>query len=182
MIPALDGVTGQLPVGRYPCTPLQVQARFVDVGNPDAEAIRRPIWAHWCYLTSLLREVVPVCAAWLGGGFITGKPDPADVDSVYLIRDADLDSLTDPDERRFVSLFTRPNLLKSRGYDVDAYVLSWRPNPEVGPRDALDVAYLQTRGYWDDFWQRIRPPPAAPGDAALPGRGYLEVILDGFTV
>lgn len=183
MIPQLTAA-GHLPVGRYPCEPLAVQQRFVDHQEFAGSTTRAGRWKDWCDVTQALRATVPVCAAWLGGSYISGKVDPDDVDSVYLIRDSDIAAVADPIGKQVLGLVAN-NMLKAAGYEVDSFVVHWRPNPTRAPRDNLDVKYLASRGYWDDFWQRLRagaktaPPVMAD---ALPRRGYLEVTLDGFSV
>ena len=67
---------------------------------------------------------------------------------------------------------------------VDAYLLGWRqlisPDPGHNPDHSF---YYVMRGYWDDWWMRLRNQAGAgqPIDLeALPRRGYVEVILDGY--
>lgn len=76
--------------------------------------------------------------------------------------------------RRFGALGTAP----------DAYLLGWRqlisPDPGHNPDHSF---YYVMRGYWDDWWMRLRNQAGAgqPIDLeALPRRGYVEVILDGY--
>ena len=50
------------------------------------------------------------------------------------------------------------------------------------PREEPSFYYVM-RGYWDDWWMRLRNQAGAgqPIDLeALPRRGYVEVILDGY--
>lgn len=66
------------------------------------------------------------------------------------------------------------------GLQVDAFLIPWHPDgTELGgsPR------YATERTRWDDFWQRKvakadRNPPQRWH--AMPVRGYVEVIIDGY--
>ena len=85
-IPALVG--GHLPLGRWPATPDEVAATFVP---PHATAKRQQIWADWNTLTDAVKSAVgQLPAAWLSGSYFTEKPEPGDIDCVYLIDTARL--------------------------------------------------------------------------------------------
>lgn len=132
---------------------------------------------------SLIRSAVPVCALWVSGSYLTDKDDPADVDALLVFNEDDINQITDPSVRR---LLTRPGFLRLRqrlNLRVDPFALVWRARP--GPTPTwLDRAYLMDRGYWDDWWLRMRTVPkgtAPTRNCALPRRGYVEVILDGYS-
>lgn len=131
-----------------------------------------------------VRLVVPICAAWISGSYLTDKDDPADVDVVLVFNEDDINGLTDPAHRRLV---TRPGLQRLatvRNLRVDPFALIWRARPDPAAITPPDSRYLMNRGYWDDFWLRMRTVPkgATPTRAcALPRRGYVEVILDGYS-
>lgn len=183
--PALPSLVGGfLPVGRYRCDQAAVQSMFVDDPMFVASSTRAKIWGDWERVTAVLRSQVPVCAAWLGGSFTTSKLDPSDVDVIYVIEDeiVDFARATDPRASAVLDVIVQ-NLARCEGYGIDTYLLPWRVNPERGPRDSRDRTYAFWRGYWDDFWLRTlsgpKTMPRVRADA-LPRRGYLEVILDGY--
>ncbi|MDR0593747.1 MAG: hypothetical protein LBG60_10930 [Bifidobacteriaceae bacterium] len=186
-IPQFDD-EGFLPPGRYRALGDEVRARFVDPYPPDSP--RRAIWEDWLTVTELLKATVgTVCAAWIGGSFLSAKPAPDDIDSLYVVPEASLAAIAETDPRaKTLQLVTGhgPHGIRARyGLRVDTYLLSWALNPAGAPRTQADVLYCQWRGYWDDFWLRRRsgakmdvPRP----EDALPRRGYVEVILDGYNV
>jgi len=66
------------------------------------------------------------------------------------------------------------------GLQVDAFLIQWHP---TGTQLGGDPSYVGQRGTWDDFWQRkvAKPDRNPPQRAhAMPVRGYLEVIIDGY--
>lgn len=169
-IPPLS--SGSLPMGRWACTEQEVGQAFTQgTGRGD-------IWSEWQQLTGALRQVVGgVAAAWLSGSFVTNKPDPGDIDCLYVIDTAHLAAVTDAQHQAFIDVVTRSRVKARFGLRVDSYILEWAPYQ--GPQPPVWAnGYLQTRGYWDDFWGRIRDPDARL--ASIPRRGYLEVILDGY--
>lgn len=181
MIPPLTPGGVGLPVGRFPCDVAEIEAAFVDAFPGST---RRPlVWEHWLTATELLRSHVGVRYAWLGGSFLTDKPEPDDLDVVYWAEDVDLDAAqANPVSAGVIETFARSGL-KAHGYQLDTFVVAWRSNPEAFARGPLDVAYYRSRGYWDDLWVRLRSgPKGAPRVRldSIPRRGYLEVTLDGF--
>lgn len=186
MIPALvPQVSGPayLPVGRYRCDPDEVEARFVNGHGTD----RQEVWNDWQTVVAALRSVLPVCAAWVAGSFPSDKPDPDDVDSVFLLPYNDIMRIrqSDPQGSQFLDLMAQNRLRDQFGLRVDTFQLSWPINPRTAPQTPAHYQYLGWRGLWDDFWVRRRSgsktaPPVLSD--ALPRRGYLEVILDGFAV
>lgn len=180
-LPGLDGLA--IPPGRFRVTTEDIVATWLDAPQLAQSTTRRPIWEHWMEAQARLREVVPVAMAWLGGSFLSPKLDPGDLDCVWVIDETMLTVAgMDPDRARLIALFAN-NQLQNVGIPVDSFVLAWRRRPGTRPRDPLDHQYLQARGYWDDFWQRTRTGTKGSEphrDDALPRRGYLEVVLDGF--
>lgn len=174
---------GAIPPGRFRATLDEVAAAWVEAPVFAESATRREIWSEWLEAVQALRGAVPVIAAWLGGSFLSPKLDPGDLDCVWVIDDVTLAATRlDLERARLTGLFAQ-NKLQSVGMRVDSYVLAWRRRPGAAPRDELDWQYLRYRGYWDDFWQRARSGPkgSEPTRAdAVPSRGYLEVMLDGF--
>ncbi len=185
-IPSLTS-EGFLPLGRYAATADETHDRYVTpypAANP-----RHKIWGDWLTVTDLLHQAVgSVSAAWLGGSFLSDKDEPDDIDCLYVVPAANLAAVAGKPEAKVLQLLTDhgpTGLQQTYGLRVDSYLLPWPLNPHNGPQTSDDYAYVQSRGYWDDFWQRRRsggkmdtPKP----EDGLPRRGYVEVILDGYTV
>lgn len=182
---AIDSGTGDLLPGRTRCSVAEFEQAFVHDPRFAGSSCRAALFGQWTDSVNLLRNVVGhVCAAWIGGSFLSAKLDPGDIDSVYVIEDATIDTscASDPQRQRLLAAFAQ-NQLGALGWNIDSFILAWRVNAHPAPQSPDDASYLQNRGYWDDFWQRRRSGPkgATPVRAdALPLRGYLEVILDGF--
>jgi hypothetical protein len=129
-----------------------------------------------------------VSAAWLGGSFLSAKESPDDIDCLYVVPPKSLAAAAEGPGAKVLQLLTdhgSTGLRDTYGVRVDSYVLSWPLNPANGPRTPGDVVYSQQRGYWDDFWQRRRSGgkmSAPKPEDGLPRRGYVEVMLDGYTV
>lgn len=167
---------GHLPQGRWACSEVEVHGAYV-AGRPgDREAI----WQEWQQVTSALRSVVgEVAACWLSGSFFTDKPSPADIDCVYVVDTARLSAAASSNQQHaaFLQLVNTSGVKQAFGVRVDTYILEWMPSP--GSQPAVGTgSYLQSRGYWDDLWCRLKDADLRLG--SIPRRGYLEVHLDGY--
>lgn len=160
-----------------------VQAQFVDHQDVADSLTRAMIWSDFQRATGKLREVIPVCAIWIGGSFVSAKVDPSDIDVIYIVSAHGYAQLQDDKARRRVALFSKAGELKAKGIRVDSYVLNWTPIAEPHPDNPAHTPYLKWRGYWDDFLQRHTLDKNQPLDrlSSVPARGYLEVIADGFS-
>ncbi|SKF67773.1 Uncharacterised protein [Mycobacteroides abscessus subsp. bolletii] len=125
-----------------------------------------------------LRSVVPVCAVWLSGSYFTSKELPSDIDATIVISDHLVDALSGS-KRLLVTPQGIRRLAAHLDVRVDAYLLSWRCIPEPDAGNPIHSQYYFQRGYWDDWWMRLRS--SVPDEGALPQRGYVEVILDGYS-
>lgn len=170
-------VDGRLPPGRYSCDIAEVRRRF------GGSSRREKLVDDLELAIEVLRGIVGVVpCVWVGGSFVSGKAIPSDIDAVFLVEEDHLTDAVASDPANNVRLgeFARSGL-KRRGVEVDSYLLAWRPNPSSQPRDNGDLEYLRARGYWDDFWLRERAGAPQPvREDALPMKGYLEVMVDGF--
>lgn len=170
-IPTLEA--GNVPLGRWACTVEEVENMYVQPGT------REDLWSDWTTLTGALRALVgTVPAAWLSGSFISEKEHPGDIDCLYVIDTDDVLRVMNGGglDASLLTSMARGQVKHTLGLNVDSYILEWCPTP--GPRaDAPDSYYL-TRGYWDDFWGRLRN--SDPRLESLPRRGYLEVVIDGY--
>lgn len=109
-----------------------------------------------------------VSAYWIGGSFVSGKDRPADIDFTAIIDGGsstpDSSALADwTNPAKKWAHQVHPDV--GRLLQLDAYGLVKLPDRHPGMDD-----YHQTRGYWDDWWQRSR----ATGEALA--RGYVEVV------
>ncbi|HJX78592.1 DUF6932 family protein [Glutamicibacter sp.] len=142
---------------------------------------RQQIWDHFVKATAMLRDSLPIAAVWIGGSFVTNKPEPNDIDAVYILNQNKYSTLDDFGKRRIAG-FAEDGWLFDRGIRVDSHVVDWFPHSELDMEDPSQGPYLKSRGYWDDFLQRYAVDKLAEltEDSAIPKRGYLEVILDGY--
>lgn len=181
MIPELTA-DGFLPLGRYRATEGEIEDRFV-TGIPTPR--RAEVWSHWLQATSHLRALVPVCAAWLGGSFLSQKPEPDDVDVLYVIGSRELLAARfgNPAAANVLAAFSTARQVRAMsGLRVDTFIHSWTRNSSTDlPRLTHGESYMG-RGYWDELWsRRLNGPKGSRSDAdAVPSRGFLEVVLDGY--
>lgn len=178
LLPELEVQSGALPSGRYRVTREQMQERFTSTPR------RAELWDHWTTATELLQSHVQVCAAWIGGSYLTSKPEPGDIDCVYIIDSHHIETATG-EARQVLEAFARQSVIRQVfGLELDTFILEWRAsatplrsNPEVR-------SYHQVRGYWDDLWSKMRSAHKGAEPKRLdshPRRGYVEVILDGYS-
>ena len=175
MVPDFEQ-SGNLPRGRFCATVQEVEDILVKGPEFTNSTTRDSVWNDFTLLVdSIRRKRVKVPAAFIGGGFVTKALNPEDIDAAILI---DTSRITNPATLAAVQqIVTDP---KAAGLKVDAFLIQWYPD---GTENGRDPSYLATRGKWDDFWQRDVPkaeriPPQR--SHAMPVRGYLEVILDGY--
>lgn len=185
VIPAIAAGNHVLDLGRHPASLGEIESRFVNDPAFAGSSTRAAIWQEFISATELLRRNVSVAAVWIGGSFTSTKLDPGDIDCTYLIDvQHAVDAHSDPARAGVLAQFATPNSLKPLGYRVDHFICVWRdvPDPAIVPRTGPEWDYYRMRGHWDDWWQRERVSPAGTfaRDDALPRRGYLEVVLDGF--
>lgn len=141
---------------------------------------REVLWRDWETLTAALRSLVgTIPAAWMSGSFVSDKVNPGDIDCLYVVDTEDVQSVVNaggPDASLLMAMVSGPQVRGRLGLNVDSYLLEWCPTP--GPRRDAPPDYYESRGYWDDFWARRRDTD--PRLDAIPRRGYLEVIIDGY--
>lgn len=184
MLPVLDSTTGLIPFGRYNVTLDDIKRYYVDDVRFATSSTRAPIWSDFGEATKGLRSIVPVVCVWIGGSFLTCKIDPDDIDLVYWCHDTELSNVTDPRARHLLQEFAHNRIRAGTELRVDTRICPWHMDPEADKRATLEHQnYSQHRGFWDDFWMRMRSGPKdqpAQLTDALPKRGYFEVCLDGF--
>ncbi len=141
-----------------------------------ASTTREAVWSNFLTVVALIgRKKVRVPAAFVGGSFVTSVIDPSDVDAAIVI---DSSRITNPTTLTAVRQIVHEP--KSQGLQVDSFLILWSPDGSHGGQEA---SYLSERGKWDDFWQRsVAKKDRLPSQRshAMPKRGYLEVVLDGY--
>ncbi len=187
----LDSTTGYPRLGRHVVKLEDVRAQLVDAPEYAGSVTRAAVWDDLETAIGLLANAVLVHALWIGGSFVSDKLDPGDVDVAFVVNQRDLRARS-VDDRKVVESFARRDRdafgrpVPAHGLRVDSFIIRWEPfaelDPWKGPPEHRE--YAASRGYWDDFWGRVRQTPkAAPTiwKDALPRRGYLEVVINDFT-
>lgn len=180
MLPEL-GPDGMLPPGRYRVTQDEIRARFVD-GHGQGRAA---LWRDWEVATKMLGRHVCVNAAWLYGTFLSDFDDPAVVQCVYWAEDHELGKARlDPVVAKVLRAYALPGQVQRVvGVKVDTALVAWHCQPDMHNRDEYFAQYTTRRGLFDDVLQRVPSGPrgAEPGrEDAVPRRGYVEVLIDGY--
>lgn len=176
MLPGL--IDGALPTGRWTCRPEDLNSVHM---LPDSTH-RAAIWREWTELTGAVQEATgAVAACWLGGSYFTDKAEPADIDCVYVIDHERLSAArAGTSHAQLLDIVAKSQVKDVFELRIDSFVLSWWPRGGVHRgSDVRRESYLETRGYWDDLWLRKRSTGAR--ESKIPSRGYVEVILDGYT-
>lgn len=170
---------GDLPRGRFCASLDDVEKRFVTDAAYDGSNTREQIWSDFNDLVELIKRIrVRVPAAFIGGSFVTDKLDPSDVDVAFLV---DTSRITNPNT--YGQLQQRVADPKANnGLQVDSFLIPWHPDgSELGGNHP---SYAIERSRWDDFWQRkVALADRIPHERshAMPVRGYVEVIIDGYS-
>jgi hypothetical protein len=186
VLPSLDTSTGLLPVGRHVCAADEVESMFVSDAAFSESVSRRQIWSDWTDALALLQSAVPVHAVWIGGSFTTSKLDPGDIDVLYVVNAEAVRALQGEQETKIVNIFNTPGQVKAElALNVDTYLLFWEciQFPLPYGMNVFQDQHYRTRGYWDDWWQRVQQgpkgSPPVPADT-VPRRGYLEVPVSDY--
>lgn len=177
-IPGLLAETGALPPGRYNTTLESVQAKF---GTSTDRRVK--LWGDLLVATELIREHVSVCAVWLGGSYFTTKPDPDDIDCVFIVEASAAESAAGESADIVGAFASGKTVRRALGLELDTFILPWAPNASTGLSHPFVRDYYRTRGYWDDLWSKRRSGSKGSDPVKLdshPRRGYVEVILDGY--
>lgn len=166
-----------LPFGRHSCT----LSEFASSAFVTRNETRSEIWTGFSLLLDALRDCVgEVAACWIGGSYLLDSESPSDIDCLFIIDHERLNAARlDSEQRGVISTIANSGVKQAWDLPVDTYILEWHPRAGVDEGTALrKEQYLQYRGYYDDFWSRIRSPNIR--QASIPQRGYLEVIIDGY--
>lgn len=163
MIPRLDA-TGFLPLGRHQATWSEIEDRFCFSDH------RRYLYDECRRLATVAQAVPPgLSAVWLGGSFVSAKPEPSDIDAVF-VRNEELDAQLGEVDMKVVDAFA-DGVLSSV---VDSVILGWRHRSD----DCHGGPDYEARGFFDFRMSRVKGLPQP--DLGCPRKGYLEVIIDGY--
>jgi hypothetical protein len=182
----LRSAEGLLPLGRYLCDLDELEAEFVDDAQFAGSSTRGEIFTHLLAVIEMFKEFSAdlIESIWIGGSFVTDKPDPDDIDCLFVLNGAVFDGLSNS-KRQNVQKFNRKGMVRDKlSLRVETFILvrvafanPWERggvHPDAAP-------YTQVRGAWDDWWLRVRtgegPDDPPRIESAEPKRGYLEVLL-----
>ena len=172
---------GSPTLGRHTVSLSDVQATYVNAPMFRGDQRRSLIWDNFLALVARVRRTVPVNAVMMGGSFTTWKQTPADIDVVFVLDKRHTARLSDPRDIKFLTALSSGTSARIRGWGIDSYILDWEAIPTTTKDNPLHFGYLVSRGYWDDWLQRSHSKTEEPSTGhAVPRRGYLEVIVDGY--
>ena len=146
VIPPTFTVDGALPPGRHLSDVDGVRTRLVEPF--PASSTRRSLYDAWRVRRQTLFGIVQVEMEWVNGSFVTAKHAPNDIDVTTFITDDNMAAVS-VDQRQAVWDLTAgpaPQQVGCHSFLVIVF-------PDNHP---YRVAYLQQRGYWDDWWSRRR--------------------------
>lgn len=132
-----------LPQGIHDANVADLEARFV---TPFPQSHRRQqILNEFRMFRASLSAEIPIRAEYLDGSFVTGKPDPKDLDVSFWLSPDDLDALGPVAAANVANLF---NTAKSRRLDV--YVVPDCPQGHPRYRD------FEMMMWTEHYWSRCR--------------------------
>lgn len=184
-VPAFES-TGMLPLGRHTCDIADFERSFVLDPRFSTSTTRAPIFSDFLSAVGFLRDQFAadlIERVWIGGGFTTSKPDPADIDVTFVLSWDSYNSLSGT-QRRKLSKLLRAGGFKAIGLSVDGFMMVRERVAQPWAGAGLGAAgadYFPIRGAWDDWWSRTRvhslPDTPPKIEDAEPVRGYMEVIV-----
>ncbi|MFD4857806.1 DUF6932 family protein [Streptomyces atratus] len=186
---------GLLPPGRFSVTMEEAEDLLVRSPAFECSSSRTTLWKGFeQYLNrfGVLEDSYPqklqgrplIHRVWLGGSFVSAKPEPRNIDATMFIDvTAEMAVKGNPGSKWLTEAFkSRDQIL--RRFGVSPLRVGYRPVASVFDMQSIvedDRTYFMQRGIWDDWWQRCRLPdgrdPAPTEASAVPVRGYLEVRL-----
>jgi hypothetical protein len=141
--------------------------------------VRQWLWDEWMQHRALVEATAGgVTRIWVGGSFVSNKPDPSDVDVTYLLS-AEIYDRLGREELADLDDLTERSWCVEKHMRVDAGVV--RLPEEVPVPDMLPSLFSQVTndsyrdlGRYDEVWQCTRASGMARGKVR---RGYVEVLL-----
>lgn len=161
----------QLEPGRYRATFDEIETVW------GFNAHRRTLLDELRQFTVVVQRIVPVAVIWVSGSYFTDKPNPSDMD-ITLHIDAEKIEALPARNRPLVTADGLRLLAQHLGLRIDAYLVPWVSGTGPNHTPAQIAQYQQGRGYWDDWWLRLRG--GSSKDESTPRRGYVEVMVDGY--
>lgn len=158
----------------------EIQDRYLpEIPNPR----RQEIWDDFNSLNKLVSEIIPICSIWISGSFLSDKSEPSDIDLLYIFKIDDVEEcVKNPIHLSILEDIARNHIRVKLDMKVDTRLFIWYPNPTTGLLPQLMEPYAK-RGFWDEFWsRRYKTKGESHPEDALVRQGYLEVVLDGFTL
>lgn len=126
-------------------------------------------------------EAGEVTRLWLAGSFASGKLDPSDIDTTYLLR-ADVFDRLDRDALAALDDLTDKAWCVDNAMRIDAYLVRlpdempfWQMRPSIFGARANEA--FRDLGLYDEVWQCVRPSPLAGSHHGQSRQGYVEVLL-----
>jgi hypothetical protein len=125
-------------------------------------------------------QVGEISRMWVGGSFVSSKPDPSDVDVTYLVSAHYYDAL-DHDTLVDLSDLTDAGWCAERGLRVDALILRLPKRLAVSQMapsllDRETSESFRDLGLYDEVCQAVKPSSVHSVPSEL-RRGYVEVLL-----
>ncbi|MFC8760115.1 DUF6932 family protein [Streptomyces sp. NPDC057193] len=194
MLPSF-AANGFLPLGRYSVSFDEAESLLVSAREFRDSATRAGLWNGFldyvdCFLAleeayaNELNGRTLVHRVWLGGSFVSAKPDPGNIDATLLIdMRAERSIRGKPGSKWLTKAFQSRDRMKEK-FGVSPLRIGYQPVAHLFQDERLtpeERTYFTQRGVWDDWWQRCRLPDQtdrSPSEqSAAPARGYLEVRL-----
>lgn len=160
-VPAFES-SGYLPPGRHVASPTEMEAYFVVPFTTSTS--RPPIFDWWRRHRAALRTLVAVPRQWIGGSFVSAKPQPQDIDVCSFLDGPTVDAL--PEERKDLIRFMVSGKITESFWHVDSYPIVEYP---VGSPHRQQ--YEKALQYWSTWWGSSRPDASGVSVS----RGYLEI-------
>ncbi|WP_342006895.1 MULTISPECIES: hypothetical protein [Arthrobacter] len=177
-------ISGGAPtLGRHTVSLSDVHRTYVQAPIYRDNSRRALLWNNFTSLVTQVRRITPAASVYIGGSFVSWKRKPDDIDCVFVLDKAFTRAITNEKHVRLLRSLGRGKNGSLFKYGIDSYTLDWEAIPITQPENNLHHRYLIHRGYWDDWLQRNSVKNEDPHPVhALPGHGYLEVMLDGYAV
>lgn len=154
--------SGFLPAGRHQATPVEMKASLVVA---FINSLRRPrIFEGWERHLASLRSLIAVPRQWIGGSFVTAKPEPTDIDVCSFIDGPTVDAL--PQSQQDLVRFMVSGRIAQQHWTVDSYAIV--AYPAGSPHHDK---YQKSLQYWSTWWGAARPDSQGVSQP----RGFLEV-------
>lgn len=180
--PEPDPATGLLPPGRYSVKLETLREVLVEAPHFTGSGTRKQLWDEWQQHRAIVEaEAGEITRLWLAGSFASGKLDPSDIDTTYLLR-ADVFDRLDRDALAALDDLTDKAWCVDNAMRIDAYLVRlpdempfWQMRPSIFGTRANEA--FRDLGLYDEVWQCVRPSTLAGSHHGQSRQGYVEVLL-----